>query len=46
MQIARQAGNYDEISARNVGDGSPLEMPRGLNARWNLDGLHYVPPIR
>ncbi|MFO7127723.1 hypothetical protein P3E14_34265, partial [Pseudomonas aeruginosa] len=23
-----------------------LKMPRGLNAQWNLGGLHYAPPIR
>ena len=46
VQMVRQVGNYGEIFARNVGDGSPLKMPRGLNAQWNLGGLHYAPPIR
>ncbi len=46
VQMVRQVGNYGEIFARNVGDGSPLKMPRGLNAQWNLGGLHHAPPIR
>ncbi|MCX7176415.1 MAG: amino acid ABC transporter substrate-binding protein [Proteobacteria bacterium] len=42
----KTAGNYGEIFERNVGDGSPRKLPRGLNAQWNKGGLMYAPPIR
>ena len=42
----RQVGNYGEIYERNLGDGSPLGIPRGLNQLWNLGGIQYAPPIR
>ena len=44
--IIKQVGNYAEIFERNVGDGSPLKIRRGLNALWKDGGLHYGPPIR
>ena len=31
---------------RNVGQGSPLKIARGLNALWNKGGLQYAPPVR
>jgi general L-amino acid transport system substrate-binding protein len=31
---------------RNVGQGSPLKIARGLNALWSKGGLQYAPPIR
>ena len=42
----RQVGNYGEIFERNVGQGSPLKIQRGLNALWNKGGVLYAPPIR
>ncbi len=45
FQIIKQVGNYEEIFERNVGMGSPLKLPRGLNALWNKGGLHYAPPF-
>lgn len=44
--VIRHVGNYKEIFDRNVGEGSPLKMDRGLNALWVHGGLHYAPPIR
>ena len=44
--IVKQVGNYGEVFDRNVGDGSPLKIKRGLNALWNKGGLQYAPPIR
>jgi len=29
-----------------LGDGSPLRIPRSLNALWTKVGILYVPPIR
>jgi general L-amino acid transport system substrate-binding protein len=44
--IIRQVGNYGESFERNVGMGSPLKIPRGLNALWNQGGLMYALPVR
>ena len=44
--IVKQVGNYGESFDRNVGMGSPLKIPRGLNALWTQGGLQYSPPIR
>ena len=45
-QAIRQVGNYGELFERNVGQGSPLKVERGLNALWTKGGLQYAPPIR
>jgi general L-amino acid transport system substrate-binding protein len=45
-RIIKAVGNYGEIFERNVGQGSPIKIPRGLNALWNKGGLQYAPPIR
>ncbi|WP_461538046.1 amino acid ABC transporter substrate-binding protein [Spongorhabdus nitratireducens] len=45
-QIVKQVGNYGEIFERNVGEGSPLKIARGINALWNQGGIQYAPPIR
>ena len=34
------------VFERNVGQGSPLKIARGLNALWTKGGLQYAPPIR
>jgi general L-amino acid transport system substrate-binding protein len=44
--IVKQVGNYGESFERNVGQGSPLKLQRGLNAQWNKGGLMYALPIR
>jgi general L-amino acid transport system substrate-binding protein len=44
--IIKQVGNYGESFNRNVGEGSPLKIARGLNALWTKGGLQYAPPIR
>ena len=45
-RIIKHVGNYGEAFERNVGQGSPLKIPRGLNALWNKGGLQYAPPVR
>ncbi|MGA2043955.1 MAG: amino acid ABC transporter substrate-binding protein [Roseiarcus sp.] len=45
-RIVKAVGNYGEIFERNVGDGSPIKIKRGLNALWSKGGLQYAPPIR
>jgi general L-amino acid transport system substrate-binding protein len=42
----KAVGNYGESFERNVGQGSPLKIDRGLNALWNDGGIQYAPPIR
>ena len=44
--IVKQVGNYGESFERNVGEGSPLKIRRGLNAQWTDGGLMYALPIR
>jgi len=44
--IIKQVGNYGESFERNVGQGSPLKIARGINALWNKGGIQYAPPIR
>lgn len=45
-RAVKAVGNYGEIFARNVGPGSVLNLPRGLNNLWNKGGILYAPPIR
>jgi general L-amino acid transport system substrate-binding protein len=45
-RIVKQVGNYGDIFERNLGQGSPLKITRGLNALWTKGGIQYAPPIR
>jgi len=45
-QIITQVGNYAESFERNVGQGSPLKISRGLNAQWSDGGILYSPAMR
>ncbi len=45
-RIIRRVGNYDEVFERNVGTGSKLGIPRGINQLWTHGGIQYAPPIR
>jgi len=40
-----QRCNYGELYERNVGNGSPLKIERGLNRLWSEGGLMYAPPV-
>jgi general L-amino acid transport system substrate-binding protein len=44
LNIISQLGNYGEIWDRNLGDGSPIRLPRGKNALWRDGGLMFSPP--
>jgi general L-amino acid transport system substrate-binding protein len=46
LRMIKSVGNYGQIFERNVGSGSRLKIPRGLNNLWNRGGLQYAPPIR
>jgi general L-amino acid transport system substrate-binding protein len=39
-------GNYGEIFAANIGEATPSNIARGLNAKWTEGGLIYSPPFR
>jgi general L-amino acid transport system substrate-binding protein len=45
-RIVRLVGNYGEVFERNVGVGSTLGIPRGINHLWTSGGIQYAPPIR
>jgi general L-amino acid transport system substrate-binding protein len=45
-RIVKHVGNYGEIFERNLGQGSPLKISRGLNALWTKGGIQYGPPVR
>jgi general L-amino acid transport system substrate-binding protein len=45
-RIIKLVGNYGESFDRNIGQGSPLKIARGLNALWTKGGLQYGLPIR
>ncbi len=44
--IIKLVGNYAEIYERNLGPGTPFNLPRGLNASYIDGGLLYAPPFR
>jgi general L-amino acid transport system substrate-binding protein len=46
LTMIRAVGNYGEIFERNLGQGSPLKLARGLNGLWNQGGLQYAIPFR
>ncbi|WP_103259159.1 amino acid ABC transporter substrate-binding protein [Tabrizicola aquatica] len=39
-------GNYGEVFSRNIGEGTTINLARGLNALWTQGGLQYAPPLR
>jgi len=46
LNAIRAVGNYGEIFERNLGQGSAVKLPRGLNDLWTRGGLMYAPPVR
>lgn len=46
VRIVKHVGNYGEVFERNVGEGSPLKIKRGVNALWTKGGLQYGIPVR
>ncbi len=45
-RVIRLVGNYGEVYERNVGVGSALGIPRGINQLWSKGGILYAPPVR
>ncbi|MGL4241916.1 MAG: amino acid ABC transporter substrate-binding protein [Beijerinckiaceae bacterium] len=46
LKAVASVGNYAELYERNVGTGSRLGIPRGLNQLWSNGGILFAPPIR
>jgi general L-amino acid transport system substrate-binding protein len=46
VRIVRHVGNYGEVFERNIGVGSKLSIPRGLNHLWTKGGIQYAPPVQ
>jgi len=46
IRAVKATGNYAEIYERNLGSGSRLGIPRGLNQLWSMGGILYAPPLR
>jgi general L-amino acid transport system substrate-binding protein len=46
VHAIKAVGNYGEIFERNVGEGSALQLKRGLNDLWTRGGLMYAMPLR
>lgn len=44
--VIKQVGNYAESYDRNVGSGSALKIPRGLNELASQGGMQYAAPFR
>jgi general L-amino acid transport system substrate-binding protein len=45
-QVVAVVGNYGEVFARTLGDGSAAHMPRGVNALWTQGGLLFPGPLQ
>jgi general L-amino acid transport system substrate-binding protein len=45
-QVVAVVGNYGEVFARTIGDGSAAHMPRGVNALWTQGGLMFPDPLQ
>ncbi|MDT8879289.1 amino acid ABC transporter substrate-binding protein [Halomonas saccharevitans] len=45
-QLISHVGNYHEVFASTVGEDSPMQISRGVNALWNEGGILYAPPVR
>ena len=48
VRVIRHIGNYGEAYERNVGENTPVGIPRAnsLNALWTNGGLMYAMPFR
>ncbi|RIK30833.1 MAG: amino acid ABC transporter substrate-binding protein [Chloroflexi bacterium] len=46
VRALEAVGNYGEIYDRNLGPGTPFDLPRGPNNQYTEGGLIYAPPFR
>lgn len=45
-RIVKHVGNYAESYERNLGSGSRINLPRGINNLWSKGGIQFAPPVR
>ncbi|WP_127143538.1 amino acid ABC transporter substrate-binding protein [Pelagibacterium montanilacus] len=45
-RIIKHVGNYGELYEAHLGENTPINIPRGINALWTDGGIQYAPPIR
>lgn len=45
-QVIGGVGNIGEIFDRNLGEDTPMQLSRGINAIWTQGGILYAPPIQ
>ncbi|MFZ5828378.1 MAG: amino acid ABC transporter substrate-binding protein [Bacillota bacterium] len=45
-RVIKHVGNYGEIFDRNLGPGTPYNLPRGMNKLYKDGGILYAPPYR
>lgn len=43
IDVIKAVGNYGEFYDRNLGAGSGLDVPRGMNALWRDGGALVAP---
>jgi general L-amino acid transport system substrate-binding protein len=46
VRAIKARGNYGEIFAATIGEGTASNIARGLNAQWTEGGLIFSPPFR
>jgi general L-amino acid transport system substrate-binding protein len=46
VRVIGGVGNYGEIFDRNLGEDTPMQLSRGINALWTQGGILYAPPIQ
>jgi general L-amino acid transport system substrate-binding protein len=46
VRAIKAVGNYGEMYERNVGEKTPVGLPRGKNQLWTQGGLLYALPLR
>ena len=46
LRAIKAVGHYGEVFEANLGSGSQLRQPRGVNALWRDGGLLDAPPVR
>lgn len=45
VKVLAGVGNYAEIFDRNLGEDTPMQLSRGVNALWTQGGILYAPPM-
>lgn len=45
VKVLAGVGNYAEIFERNLGEETPMQLSRGVNALWTEGGILYAPPM-